>query len=208
MTRTTTPAPFAAVSEPAGDRRARGRQAESGLLSALIASTAGGDRRAFKALYDATAPKLFGIVLRIVRDRAVAEEVLQDAFLRVWQNAGSYAPDAGQPLTWLAAIARYRAIDVVRQRRETPVRGGEEEEDWIAGIMDPNDGEAQLIDRDRLRHCLARLDEMQRACLVLAYCDGYSREELASRFARPVNTIKTWLHRGLASLRGCLDEAG
>jgi RNA polymerase sigma factor (sigma-70 family) len=208
MTRTTAPAPFAVVSGAAGERHAGGRQAESGLLAALIAAVSGGDRRAFKALYDATAPKLFGIVLRIVRDRALAEDVLQDVFLRVWRNAGSYAPDAGQPLTWLASIARYRAIDVVRQRRETPIGGGENGEDWIAGIMDPHDGEAELIDRDRLRHCLARLDEAQRTCLLLAYCEGFSREELASRFARPVNTIKTWLHRGLASLRGCLDEAG
>jgi len=208
MTRITAPAPFASISGAAGERRARGRRAESGLLAALIASTAGGDRRAFKALYDATAPKLLGIVLRIVRDRAVAEDVLQDVFLRVWQNAGSYAPDAGQPMTWLASIARYRAIDVLRQRRETTIGGGEDGEDWIAGIMDTHDGEAELIDRDRLRHCLGRLDEAQRTCLILAYCEGFSREELASRFARPVNTIKTWLHRGLASLRACLDEAG
>ena len=148
MTRITAPAPFADISGAAGERQARGRQAESGLLAALIASTAGGDRRAFKALYDATAPKLFGIVLRIVRDRALAEDVLQDVFLRVWRNAGSYAPNAGQPLTWLASIARYRAIDVVRQRRETPIGGGENGEDWIAGIMDPHDGEAELIDRE------------------------------------------------------------
>jgi RNA polymerase sigma factor (sigma-70 family) len=170
MTRTTAPAPFAVVSGAAGERHARGRQAESGLLAALIAAVSGGDRRAFKALYDATAPKLFGVVLRIVRDRAVAEEVLQDVFLRVWQNAGSYAPDAGQPMTWLASIARYRAIDVVRQRREKPIGGGEDGEDWIAGIMDPHDGEAELIDRDRLRQSLARLDEAQRTCLLLAYC--------------------------------------
>jgi RNA polymerase sigma-70 factor, ECF subfamily len=170
MTRATAPAPFAVVSGAAGERHPRGRQAESGLLAALIAAVSGGDRRAFKALYDATAPKLFGVVLRIDRDRAVAEEVLQDVFLRVWQNAGSYAPDAGQPMTWLASIARYRAIDVVRQRREKPIGGGEDGEDWIAGIMDPHDGEAELIDRDRLRQSLARLDEAQRTCLLLAYC--------------------------------------
>jgi len=208
MTRTSAPAPLALVPGGAGGREAMGRQAESGLLAALIAGVARQDRRAFKALYDATAPKLFGIVLRIVRDRAVAEEVLQDVFLRVWQNAATYAPEAGQPLTWLASVARYRAIDVVRRRREIAIGSSEEGDDWVESIVDLRDGEAELIDRDRLRHCLGRLEEAQRTCLVLAYCEGFSREELAARYGRPVNTIKTWLHRGLLSLRGCLDEIG
>ena len=112
------------------------------------------------------------------------------------------------PLTWLASIARYRAIDVIRQRREVLIGPGEEGEDWLAAIMDPRDGEAELIDRDRLLRCLERLEKAQRDCLVLAYCDGFSREELARRYERPVSTIKTWLHRGLAGLRGCLDEIG
>lgn len=208
MTRIAAPAQFAASATAADGREPRDPPPESLAVAALLAAVAGRDRRAFKSLYAATAPKLFGIVLRIVRDRAVAEEVLQDVFLRVWQNAGTYAPEAGQPLTWLASIARYRAIDVIRQRREVLIAPGEGGEDWMAAIVDPRDGEAEMIDRDRLMHCLARLEDVQRRCLLLAYLEGRSREELAERFARPVNTIKTWLHRGLAGLRGCLDEVG
>jgi RNA polymerase sigma-70 factor (ECF subfamily) len=206
MNRTAAPAP-SAVDAPTAGADPQGAPTEQP-LAALIAAVAAKDRVAFKALYDRSAPKLFGVALRIVRDRAVAEEVLQDVFLRVWRNAATFSSASGEPLTWLCSIARHRAIDVVRQRRETLIGPGEEGEDWLGGVLDPRDGEAELIDRNRLRHCLGRLDAEQRTCLVLAYCEGLSREELAQRYARPVNTIKTWLHRGLAGLRGCLDEVG
>ncbi|AWN48976.1 RNA polymerase subunit sigma-70 [Methylobacterium terrae] len=176
-------------------------------LAALIAQVAGGRQDALRALYDRTAPKLFGLILRIVRDRGTAEDVLQDAYLRVWQRAAGYAPEAGRPMAWLAAIARHRAIDLVRRKGEVPMPATDDEEDWIARIADPRDSEAAFLDRDALLACLNRLEPAQRDCVVLAYCEGLSREELALRYDRPVNTVKTWLHRGLASLRGCLDAA-
>ena len=176
------------------------------LDASTLAAVAQGDRRAFRALYDATAPKLFGIALRIVQDRALAEEVLQDVYLRVWRNAASYAAEAGEPMAWLSTIARYRAIDVKRQRREVLVGPNEDGQDWLDGVPDGRDAEAAFVEGDGLRRCLGRLEDTQRACVVLAYQDGLSREELAERFGRPVNTIKTWLHRGLNTLRACLDE--
>ena len=175
-------------------------------LAALIAAVAKGDQGAFKMLYDATAPKLFGLVLRIARDRAVAEEVLQDVYLRIWRNASTYTAEAGLPLTWMASIARHRAIDVLRQRTEVLIGPNEEGQDWLDTVMEARDLEADLIDADRLRHCLGQLEAAQRQCLLLAYYEGYSREELATRFDKPVNTIKTWLHRGLGVLRTCLDR--
>jgi len=193
------------VAPPLGPPRAGG-PADPEELGALLVEVGRGDRAAFKALYDATAPKLFGLILRIVRDRAVAEEVLQDAFLRIWGNASTYSPGAGRPVTWLASIARHRAIDVVRRRTEVLLADGEDGEDWLARIMDPRNAEADLADRDALRSCLGRIEEEHARCLLLAYHEGYSREELATRFGRPVNTIKTWLHRSLAALRQCLDE--
>lgn len=178
------------------------------LLAELIARVAAGRQEALRALYDRTAPKLFGLILRIVRDRAAAEDVLQDSYLRVWQHAGGYAPEAGRPMAWLAAIARHRAIDWVRRRGEVPMPASDDdEEDWLQRIADPRDREAEFLSRDALLACLERLEPTQRDCVVRAYCEGLSREELAVRYDRPVNTVKTWLHRGLASLRGCLDDA-
>lgn len=173
-------------------------------LQRLIGAIAGGDERALRALYDLASPKLYGVILRIQRDRAAADDVLQDVFLRIWQRAGSYVPENGRPLSWLCAIARNRAIDGVRRKGE--VRGpADDEEDWVEQVADPIDREGAFLDRDALKACLGRLEGTQRDCVVLAYCGGYSREELAQRYDRPVNTIKTWLHRSLASLKGCLE---
>jgi RNA polymerase sigma factor (sigma-70 family) len=175
-------------------------------LQDLLAATARRDRAAFRALYDATASKLLGIALRIVRDRQIAEDVVQDAFVKVWQNAESYSPQAGRPLTWLMTIVRNRAIDVVRARRETVTREGDEALEKLAETSSAGDTETALVESDRLEKCLSELADTQRDCFLRAYLDGYSREELAQAFAKPVNTIKTWLHRSANSLRLCLER--
>ncbi|HUG61412.1 MAG TPA: sigma-70 family RNA polymerase sigma factor [Methylomirabilota bacterium] len=174
-------------------------------LEALLGRVAQGDRRAFASLYAATSSKLFGIVLRIIGDRALAEDILQEAFVKVWRNASRYEAASGRPVTWMAAIARNTAIDAVRQRQAHQSRHRDTGDDALAEIADPG-GSVHPTDREALRTCLGRLEEEQRACVLLAYRDGYSREELADRFSRPVGTIKTWLHRGLARLRECLDN--
>ncbi|MCJ2063591.1 sigma-70 family RNA polymerase sigma factor [Methylobacterium sp. J-088] len=176
-------------------------------LRDLLAEVGRGDAEALARLYDLTSPKLFGIILRIQRDRGLAEDVLQDAYLRVWQAAGRYDPGTGRPLPWLCAIARNRAIDDLRRKGTAEVQGpaGDEGEDWVARLMDPHDDATAFMDRDALGACLRQLEPMHRDCVVLAYCEGYSREELALRYDRPVNTIKTWLHRALAALKSCLE---
>lgn len=181
--------------------------ADDDTLRGLLAEVGRGDAAALARFYDLTSPKLFGVILRIQRDRGLAEDVLQDAYLRVWQAAGSYDPAAGRPLPWLCAIARNRAIDSLRRRGATEVQRPAEDdsEDWVARLMDPHDDATAFMDRDALSTCLNRLEPMHRDCVVLAYCEGYSREELAQRFDRPVNTIKTWLHRALAALKSCLE---
>ncbi|KST56950.1 RNA polymerase subunit sigma-70 [Methylobacterium sp. GXS13] len=162
---------------------------------------------ALAELYDLTSPKLFGVILRIQRDRSLAEDILQDAYLRIWRAAGSYDPEAGRPLAWLCTIARNRAIDGLRRKGAVEVQGPvrDDGEDWVARLMDPHDDAAAFLDRDALAACLGRLEPAHRDCVVLAYCEGQSREELAQRYERPVNTIKTWLHRALASLKTCLE---
>lgn len=175
-------------------------------LADLIAATADGDRAAFRRLYDATAPKLLGVALRIVRSRAEAEEVLQDAYVRIWNNAGRFTRDAGSPMAWLVSITRNRAIDFTRIKTPLTRASNEGGADWLESIASDRDEAGDAANRDALKHCLGAVDPHIRDMIVLAYCNGDSREELATRFERPVNTIKTLLHRGLAALKSCLEE--
>lgn len=174
-------------------------------LADFIRATAGGDREAFRRLYEATAPKLLGVVLRIVRSRAEAEEVLQDTYVRVWKNAGRFAPEAGAPMAWLVSIARNRAIDVVRVKTPVTLASDDDGTDWMERVADGRDEAGEAATRDALRRCLGSVEPQTRDMIVRAYCDGESREELAARYGRPVNTVKTLLHRGLAALKQCLE---
>lgn len=176
---------------------------DASLLPRLIEATARGDRAAFRRLYDATAPKLFGVVLRITRNRSIAEEVLQETYLKVWEKAERFSSDAGHPLAWLTTIARNRAIDRLRSERADRFQevGDDNAMERLAAP-----GEDDPMQREALRRCLAQIDEEARACVVLAYCSGLSREELADRFKRPVGTIKTLLHRSIKLLRACLER--
>lgn len=172
----------------------------------LLAAIAEGDRRALGTLFDRTAPKLLAVAIRILADRAAAEDCVQDVYLRVWRNAGTYSPESGRAMTWLITIARNRAIDLVRARRVVDAAASVDGRDILADIPDPVGGGNSPEDARRLRLCLEALEPTQRRCFLEAYRDGYSREELAIRYDRPVSTIKTWLHRSAASLRDCLGE--
>lgn len=174
-------------------------------LADLIEAVARGERLAFRQLYDAAAPKLFGIILRMSRSRAAAEEVLQDVFLKVWNNAGQYSKGSGSAMGWLTSVARNRAIDVLRQKTEQTMPQGDDGEDWFAHLAEDRDREGEMLDRNALAHCLGQIEAEKRSCILLAYYEGFSREELADKFGQPVNTIKTWLHRGLATLKTCLE---
>jgi RNA polymerase sigma factor (sigma-70 family) len=186
------------------DRVATLTQTDNGELVLLIDAVAAGDRDAFGKLYQRTAPKLFAILLRILRNRGAAEDALQDVFLKIWQNAGSFSAAAGPPMGWLISVARNRAIDILR-RKNPAEPAATETADIFANIADTASGEEQMTELAALQHCLETLDEQARACILLAYYEGYSREELANRFGRPVGTVKTWLHRSLALLKSCLE---
>lgn len=172
-------------------------------LPDLLEATSRGDRAAFGSLYEATAPKLFGVILRITRNRSVAEEVLQETYIKIWQNAERFNPDAGKPIAWLAAIARNRSIDRIRSERIERRRPADD--DKILERL-PAISSGDPADRESLRTCLSSLEEEARNCVVLAYCLGFSREELAERFNRPVGTIKTLLHRSIRLLRACMEK--
>lgn len=161
------------------------------------------DRAAFEQLYHLISAKLLGVVLRIIPQRSLAEDVLHDTFLKIWRAAHQYDRSRASAISWTATIARNAAIDHKRRRKELDLP-----DDQLAFHMDRE----TLFDRHRddeatkltLRHCLAQLEESHRQCVVLAYCQGLSREDLSERLDVPVNTIKTWLRRGLLALRECV----
>ena len=175
-------------------------------LVELIAAVAKGDEAAFDRLYAATRSKLYGVVLRILRRSDLADEVMQDAYLRIWRNAGEFDPGRATPITWMVAIARNRALDVVRKKGEASI---EEEPQAIEAASEEPTPLARHEMTDQLRRllaCLGDLEEERRRLVLLAYYSGWSREQLAEKFETPVNTVKTWLRRSLLQIRECLGS--
>ena len=176
-------------------------------LEELLSATAAGNRDAFKTLYERCSAKLFGVILRILKNKEKSEDVLQDVFLKIWQKADSYNPEYGRPITWMATIARNRAIDVVRATRpsQTVDEPGDEEEIFKLGGQDAQG--IDFEDLETLRFCLGEMKGDVRKYVLLAYYEGFSREELSERYDVPIGTIKTRLRRGLLALRSCLEGA-
>lgn len=173
-------------------------------LSNLLAQVARKDRAAFETVYRTTSAKLYGIILRILQRRDIADEVLQEVYVKIWDRAGDFDPRVASPISWMAAIARNRALDELRRKRPESIEDHPElldvesdDESALARVMRGDDGK-------RLADCLSRLEPPRRDMVVLAYCEGLSREELSEKFGQPVNTVKTWLRRSLTQLKGCL----
>ncbi len=178
-------------------------------LSALLARVALHDRQALRKLYEATAPRLFAIALRLLEERSAAEDVVQDTFITVWTRAASFPVLHTHPLAWLSSIVRNRAIDQLRRRRPSEVPLGLEREDAPAlQIADggPTPPEALMARQSegKLDECVNRLEDEARHALLLAYYDGLTHEALAARLQRPLGTVKAWLRRSLLRLRDCL----
>ena len=172
---------------------------------AAVQACARGERYALRALYQREARWLLGVAQRIVRDPQQAEDVLQDAFIQVWQHAGTFDATLGSARGWIYTIVRHRALKSLRD-------GGHEQ------AMDPQDlseladsqqrgsaeGELRALDTDSLERCLQRLDEARRVCVVHAFVDGLTHEQIARRLNTPLGTVKSWIRRSLASLKECL----
>ena len=164
-----------------------------------------GDRGAFSTLYDSTSAKLFGVCLRVLNNRAEAEDAVQEAYVRIWQKAGSYAANGYSPMTWLITLTRNLAIDRLRARK---ARAQD-----IAEVQDLRDSgptpEAAAIaasERAQINACLDELDEDRAEAVRGAYLDGDSYQELADRYKVPLNTMRTWLRRSLLKLKECLSR--
>jgi RNA polymerase sigma-70 factor (ECF subfamily) len=170
-------------------------------LEALLQRVAKKDRAAFRDLYAATSSRLFAICLGLLRDRARAEEALQESFTRIWERAASYDAQKGAALAWMTVLTRRIALNELRRRDSAHASLEEDEAPQIAADLPERDPLA----KGRLVECLDRLGEERRRWVILAYVHGYSHEELAQRFQRPLGTMKSALFRGLADLRKCIS---
>jgi RNA polymerase sigma-70 factor, ECF subfamily len=173
-------------------------------LEQLIRRTSRGDTAAFAMLYTQTAPKLFGITLRIVGQREEAEEVLQESFVAVWQQAGDYDAARGSAGGWLTAIVRHSAIDHLRRRAGRPERRRAPDESLLS-VAAGGGSTDRGVELSALQRCLGELDEQPRRAVLLAYLYGFTREEIAVDLAVPVGTVKSWIRRSVERLKRCLD---
>jgi len=189
-------------------------------LSRLLARAGLGDRAAFATLYERTSSHLFAVVLRINRDRAQAEDILQEVYVNVWRAASSFDAAQSQPLTWLTSIARNRAIDSLRRMQTQPqVRAAgspadsreSEDNDVYDTVADESPGPLDLLSRAAearsLATCMDRLSATQRQSVALAFFQGLSHAEIAAQMHQPLGTIKSWVRRSLAALKSCLQGA-
>ncbi|TVP52663.1 MAG: sigma-70 family RNA polymerase sigma factor [Halomonadaceae bacterium] len=179
------------------------RQSE---LISLLGAVAQQDRQAFHRLYQQVAGRMFGLCRKLTGQQELAEEALQDAFIRIWHHAGEYHSERGAPLSWMMTIARNRTLDLMRSRKVH--QGASNEvidimEDERAGPLDATlhqDGSAALA------MCLDELSQNQRDSVLLSYYRGFTHEELAEFLGTPIGTIKSWIRRGLIAVRRCLER--
>jgi len=186
-------------------------------LSQLLARAGLGDRAAFGVLYERTSGHLFAVVLRIQRDRAQAEDLLQEIYVSVWKAAASFDAARSQPLTWLTHIARNRAIDSLRRAQTQPrteslsVDDDDERPDPHEALASDDPGPLDLLgqacDKRELTRCMEHLSAAQRQSVALAFYDGLSHAEVAEQLREPLGTVKSWVRRALQTLKGCLERA-
>jgi RNA polymerase sigma-70 factor (ECF subfamily) len=176
-----------------------------GQLEALLERCASADAAALQNLYELAAPLLFGCLTRILRRRALAEEALQDVFVSIWQRAGQFRASRGRPMAWMMSIARYRAIDLLRHERSAPVLVPDLPERGEIPDEGKDDSPHWMPASGLLERCLALLTDRQRHCLELAFVGGNSHEDISRLTGNPLGTVKSWIRRGLQSLRNCLE---
>jgi RNA polymerase sigma-70 factor, ECF subfamily len=175
-------------------------------LPALLADCATGDQAAFDRLYRLTAPKLFALAIRILQRRDIAEEVLQESFVRIWRNAQAYEAAKAHAMTWMSTIVRNTALDWLRRPNlESPL-------DLTEGADPPDEAPLPMAslqlkeEENALHNCIKELGAPERQCIALAYFRGLSNSELAEQLSVPLGTIKSWIRRSMMRLRECLER--
>ena len=181
------------------------RSSENQTLSELLQHAGRGDEEAFAHLYDAVASRLHGLVLRVVRDPAQAEEVTQEAMVEIWRQSARFDPALGSPLSWLMTIAHRRAVDRVRSAEATSRRDTSYHQRNRVTEHDSTAEEAtQNLEARRVRQALRSLTDTQRGALELAYFGGYTHNEVSTMLGIPLGTAKTRIRDGLIRLRDTL----
>ena len=180
-------------------------------LKTWLAATARKDGDAFRQLYDATSSKLFGFALRILVKRELAEDVIQESFVSIWNNAASYQAGLAAPMTWITTIVRNEAFDTLRRidgAVEIDADNFDKEVMDALESVDPTPIEAlQISDESKaLARCFAKLESLHRQAIALAFYHDLSHSEVAEQLALPIGTVKTWVRRGLEKLRLCLTK--
>ena len=184
-------------------------------LKAWLAAVAHKDAAAFRSLYDAASPKLFGFALRILGKRELAEEVLQESFVSIWNNAAGYQAALAAPMTWMTTIVRNKAFDLLRRVDDVVEIDADNFRDGgMLDVMnamesgDPTPLEALQLTQDSraLARCMARLEGLHRQAIALAFHHDLSHSEVAEQMKLPIGTVKTWIRRGLERLRLCMSK--
>jgi RNA polymerase sigma factor (sigma-70 family) len=166
---------------------------------AHLAACARGERAALHRLYVQEGPRLLGVAKRLVRDTALAEDVVHDAFIKIWNGAAGFDPARGSARGWMFSVTRHLALNLLRNHgRETPL-----EEDHQVHWQD-DDGFDANAHSARIHHCLGQLEPQRRLCILHAYVDGYSHAQIATRLDTPLGTVKAWIKRSLNALRECM----
>ncbi len=170
-------------------------------LAQLLQRCAAQDQLAFRVLYEKTSPILFARLLRMLRRRSVAEEALQDVYVRIWQRASQYEVNRGRALAWMVTVARYCAIDLMRRERLTLVP-----DEQLAEVPDENAAEpgSGFEKPNNFDFCIGQLNDRTRACLTLAFVEGRSHDEIARITTNPLGSVKSWIRRGLMALKECM----
>ncbi|WP_395008147.1 RNA polymerase sigma factor [Undibacterium sp.] len=183
-------------------------------LHLCLVATAKHDAKAFRDLYESSAPKLFSFILRILQNRELAEEVLQESFVNIWNNAASYQSSLASPMTWMTTIVRNRAFDLLRklnngQHLQVSYEADEFENDLWQTMESPDANPEQALglsqDAASLARCMTKLEGLHRQAMSLAYFHDLSHSEVADQMQLPIGTVKTWIRRGLEKLRLCLN---
>lgn len=173
-------------------------------LVQCLAAIGEGDRRALQALYAHESARMLGVALRILKRRALAEEAVQDAFVRIWQHAARYSPEEGAPRAWIYAILRHRALNILRGEARTDLTDEMDTFDRPDETETPEEIMGRLSEGDALRRCLERLEAPRRAIVLLAFSDGLTHGELAERLKMPLGTVKSTIRRSLLALKECM----
>ncbi len=177
---------------------------QDGLLAGSLARCAQGEQQALRLIYDSEAPTMVGIAMRVLRRRDMAEECVHDAFLQIFQKAGSFDVSRGSPRAWMYTIVRNRALNIVRGEARTDLVDDFEPMGLTDDSENPEDAMLRMSDTRALKRCLETLAPVRRKILLLAYTDGLTHGEIAGKIGMPLGTVKSWIRRSLLSLRECL----